>query len=344
MSRLIFLLLTFLLPATAVTQSPNEFHIQNFNTESGLPSNGIKGLQWDEQTGFLWIATEAGIVRYNGMEFKIYGKEDDPHITNERILFLVKNNDGKIYTADNSGSIFYTQKNSLKFLEKKQLQSDSGNNFISASVSEALYKTKIDFKKKGYSLQFDKTFPAGDTATYLTHFGDLLYYSQTVRSPVSVLNGQINISMGFKCDDNIFLVDNKKDVYLYNKTPVSVARVQIFENGKVLNEDMKEAIFIWENGMKESLLFIKEKAWTLAYNNGKLTATLICNSIPAGVLIRYAQYADKRKTLFIATDSKGIIIIEKKKVESLKLEKATTQRTSYYSQVELKDKWHRGLQ
>ena len=37
------------------------YHIQRFTTDNGLPSNGIKGLQWDAQTGFLWIATEAGV-------------------------------------------------------------------------------------------------------------------------------------------------------------------------------------------------------------------------------------------------------------------------------------------
>src|SRR5688500_9683630 len=86
-------------------QSSGDYRIQRFNTENGLPSNGIKGLQWDEETGFLWIATEAGIVRYNGMEFKIYGKEDDPHVGNERILFMVKNNAGRIYTVDSRGTL-----------------------------------------------------------------------------------------------------------------------------------------------------------------------------------------------------------------------------------------------
>lgn len=28
-------------------------NIQEFTTDNGLPSNGIKGIQWDETTGFL---------------------------------------------------------------------------------------------------------------------------------------------------------------------------------------------------------------------------------------------------------------------------------------------------
>src|SRR5215471_595664 len=103
----LFFLIFFELCFSAFAQNSSAFQIQSFNTENGLPSNGIKGLQWDDQTGFLWIATEAGVVRYNGMDFKIYSKDDDPHITNARILFLTKNNSGKIYTADNLGNVFF---------------------------------------------------------------------------------------------------------------------------------------------------------------------------------------------------------------------------------------------
>src|SRR4029078_7309147 len=45
-----------------------------------------------------------------------------------------------------------------------------------------------------------------------------------------------------------------------------------------------------------------------------------------------------RETLFIGTDSKGVIIIEKKRVASLRKEGAnSTIHTSYYSQFELPD-------
>src|SRR5215831_665990 len=152
MRRYLFLLaLLSSITSTSLSQITPGFRIQKFNTESGLPSNGIKGLQWDDSTGFLWIATEAGIVRYNGLQFKIFNKEDEPHIANERILFMIKNNSGRIYTADNRGNLFYVEKNKLKFFLNKSLGSDFGNNFISAAVSENLFNAKIDFKKQVYS-------------------------------------------------------------------------------------------------------------------------------------------------------------------------------------------------
>src|SRR5687767_2193208 len=179
MKQFIFLLFLFYLDdGIAFSQPLRNFTVSHYTTENGLLSNGIKGLQWDEETGFLWIATEAGIVRYNGMEFKIYGKEDDPHVGNERILFMVKNNAGRIYTVDSRGNLFYVEKNKLCFRENRKIYMEPGNNFISLSVSDKLYDSRVDFKGKVFTPQFNQTFSTNDTAAFVLYLGRLYYYTQ----------------------------------------------------------------------------------------------------------------------------------------------------------------------
>src|ERR1700722_6364744 len=81
------------------------YHIQRFTTDNGLPSNGIKGLQWDGLTGFLWIATEAGIARYNGADFLLFDRANSPELYSERMLFLLKTRDGRIFSSDERGDL-----------------------------------------------------------------------------------------------------------------------------------------------------------------------------------------------------------------------------------------------
>ena len=107
MSRLFLLLLSAVTAFTGFAQSHGQ-RIQKF-TESTLPSNGIKGLQLDYETGYLWIATEAGIARYNGMDFKVYNREDEPHVTDDRMLFLVKTIPAG-YTPRTTRAMFFTLK------------------------------------------------------------------------------------------------------------------------------------------------------------------------------------------------------------------------------------------
>ena len=111
MQRLLILLYFFIITFSAVAQTAAESHVQQYTTDNGLPSNGIKGMQWDEKTGFLWIATEAGLVRFNGVDFKSYTKENMPSVGSERLLFIIRNNAGRIYLSDQPGNIFFINKN-----------------------------------------------------------------------------------------------------------------------------------------------------------------------------------------------------------------------------------------
>jgi ligand-binding sensor domain-containing protein len=108
MQRLIISILLFYYYFSRLFPSPEvNSNVQQYTTDNGLPSNGIKGLQWDERTGFLWMATEAGIVRFNGVDFKSYTKENMPAIGSERMLFILRNNAGNIYTHLISQVIFF---------------------------------------------------------------------------------------------------------------------------------------------------------------------------------------------------------------------------------------------
>ncbi|MEY3056443.1 MAG: hypothetical protein RLZZ614_988, partial [Bacteroidota bacterium] len=81
--------------ATSFAQLPYTF--ERLNTESGLPTNTIKGLQFDEKNRFLWIATESGIVRYNGHNVQSFGDQEEKSILNNRVVYFTKSIDGKLF-------------------------------------------------------------------------------------------------------------------------------------------------------------------------------------------------------------------------------------------------------
>ena len=92
----------FLLGVLVVIQSVNslaqlQYNFERINTDNGLPTNAIKGLQFDEKTRFLWVATESGIVRYNGHGFQNFGDNDANAALNGRIVFFVKAIDGTLF-------------------------------------------------------------------------------------------------------------------------------------------------------------------------------------------------------------------------------------------------------
>ena len=49
---LTFLAIAIVFHSVTVAQTSATFQVHHYTTENGLPANGIKGIQWDEETGF----------------------------------------------------------------------------------------------------------------------------------------------------------------------------------------------------------------------------------------------------------------------------------------------------
>src|SRR6187551_1744919 len=157
MKHIIFFTLITLAACCEIFSQQKKFHTNYYTTENGLPSNGIKGLQWDEQNGFLWIATEAGISRFNGLDFKNFTNENTQFIEAERMLFIVKNNKGRIYAADQSGNILQVKNNKL-FLYQKSVDPEqtSYNKGFTISVSDTFFNDPSFYKgSKPFTLLYD---------------------------------------------------------------------------------------------------------------------------------------------------------------------------------------------
>ncbi|WP_165939978.1 sensor histidine kinase [Dyadobacter psychrotolerans] len=52
-----------------------EYHVKQYTDENGLPQNSVRSLARDKN-GFLWIATENGLVRFDGHNFYVFNKSN----------------------------------------------------------------------------------------------------------------------------------------------------------------------------------------------------------------------------------------------------------------------------
>jgi ligand-binding sensor domain-containing protein/two-component sensor histidine kinase len=76
----VFIILFLWLSAfVALAQLPTQanFHVFRYNTNNGLPTNNINAITQDQQ-GFIWLATDDGLVRFDGKEF-ITLRHNDPN-------------------------------------------------------------------------------------------------------------------------------------------------------------------------------------------------------------------------------------------------------------------------
>lgn len=103
-NRLFFLIVLFQMLIHAV--SAQSYRL--FTTEDGLPSTSISYLFQDSH-GFFWIATENGLVRYDGARFKTYVHRDNDHtsLAHDFVTSLDQDSDGHLFVSTYMGVQVY---------------------------------------------------------------------------------------------------------------------------------------------------------------------------------------------------------------------------------------------
>jgi signal transduction histidine kinase/ligand-binding sensor domain-containing protein len=74
---------------------------QSWSTEDGLPQNSVHAIL-QTHDGFLWIATEGGLARFDGLNFRVFQQSNEPAFTSDDVCCLAEDtrNDLWIGTAD----------------------------------------------------------------------------------------------------------------------------------------------------------------------------------------------------------------------------------------------------
>ena len=78
--------------------------VTQYNTDNGLPQNSVKDIAFDEW-GYCWLATEMGMVRYDGQRFVTYGISELPGLKSARVEGLTADARGTLYARMYGGQI-----------------------------------------------------------------------------------------------------------------------------------------------------------------------------------------------------------------------------------------------
>ncbi len=81
---------------------PHEFGRQTWETENGLPQNTVHSIL-QSQDGYIWIATEGGLARFDGVKFVVYNAQNTPALKSNNIRALAQTRDGSLWIANSDG-------------------------------------------------------------------------------------------------------------------------------------------------------------------------------------------------------------------------------------------------
>jgi len=154
---------------TANALDPNkqlsQFGVEVWLTENGLPQNTVHAVT-QTQNGYIWIATEGGLARYDGITFRIFDKQNTPALPSNYIRALKEDRQGNLWIGTAEGLVRLQAGNVFTRIEGLP------NNSIQSLYEDRLGNVYVATSGGLMVLKGDQvtTFAANDRRDFLNNF------------------------------------------------------------------------------------------------------------------------------------------------------------------------------
>ncbi|MFZ5983130.1 MAG: ligand-binding sensor domain-containing diguanylate cyclase [Acidobacteriota bacterium] len=99
-------------------KAPTQYIHSYWLSEDGLPQNSVTAILQD-RTGYLWLATQEGIVRFDGVSFTVFDKWNTPAIVRNNIRDVCLDASGTLWAGTNGGGLLRMENGAFTVLDSK---------------------------------------------------------------------------------------------------------------------------------------------------------------------------------------------------------------------------------
>lgn len=340
----------FLIQSVAVAQKDGDlpamlhndrYIITRYNSENGLPQNSAKDLLLD-RNNFLWIATENGLVRFDGQRFRVYNTSNTPFLQTNRFAIISETPQRDVlFTSGFDASLIY------KAMPDYRLMIDSPASRLPHKLicyhSNGIFDAAPMFARyarHGSPLDPSPGSPPGDTTLLnallhassfwvldkkeaVVRYVDDWYYlnnasGEVIKLPVAPEHKETQ--QAFFCH-NIFgiLREKGKILFFRNGRPAAITV------DRTVTALLQSALATPSPGIlfytKGSLVIAKvaNSIYTLHIDRDTMKATLLFQDLPflENQPSYSFQYDSISERLFVGTQNEGLFVVTKRKFHTL---------------------------
>lgn len=274
----------------------NPFSV-NIDKAHGLPSNKVYEI-FEDSKGFIWITTEGGLARYDGIRFKNYSYDNQYSKAGNNIQ---EDNFGRIWYVTFDNFIYYTENDSLKLFNKKP-----GINSFSSIIDNTLFfiqQNKIELYSVDNFKLLKTIYFKTENLTVAAKIENQFYVA--IDSSVCLFDkkGELIDKYEINLNGNIvgFITKHNNTLYALgvkgNQSVLYKLEAHKFYPTSLTFNTNIIKLYAWENG----LYFLDDdKLFTLDNNNPKI----LMNNIQSSCMT-----IDSKGNNWVGTLNKGIKII-----------------------------------
>jgi signal transduction histidine kinase len=323
------------------------YNVVNYNGDNALPQNSVNDMAFD-YNGFLWLATEMGMVRFDGKNFREYNMYNTPALYNNRCN-LVHSIKGKLLLEPDFGShriLTVTADYRIKedsLLSARPYQTHLHNNCI--FYYDHIYKKwggdSAAFKGLLYKLDFNgDLLTLNDRQAYVRKDSEYYYLDDRKAAiyPLSDIEGHA-LKIQFMVGDVYCYIDRQNNFYAFKDghwqknitcNPLLMEIFRGAQSGPYPTQYTVNAL----RDVSHTFLVYKKNILVLKMHNGLLDFDVLAAN--TGIRdISCMIYDDVYRTLYIGTATNGLYILKKHAFDQLAFTGDNYAINSLYAQLEL---------
>ncbi len=101
--------------STALAAAAQRFHVDAWGTHEGLAANEVVAII-QTHDGYLWLGTLNGLVRFDGLQFKVFDEHNTPGLPSGRIVFLFEDSKTNLWIGTETAGVVLLQSNQITAL------------------------------------------------------------------------------------------------------------------------------------------------------------------------------------------------------------------------------------
>ena len=329
MKRITFVIL-ILLVISVLGKSQKHIKAKQITTKDGLSQNSVNQI-FEDSEGYIWLATQDGLNRYNGYDFKIYrpDPQDSFSISDNFVYQIYEDTDNRLWLATRNG-IDVFDKNTNRFYNIQSAEADvkqlyqlkyhngqflfisqgvKGSTLWSVSDQVSFTTAKNTIEAMGKiahtsSIRLSNFLPDAQGDLWLFAV-DTLYSTNTKKSPTGYKEGRFYFTVqGWDCisiSESTIMMPEKKGVLVFDTKSGQTTR--LFKEMEVYHY-LKYNDQLWA-GTDDGLYIIE--------TNDTTKNKVIINQDPLDHTIVHHTLQDRYGQIWIGTANNGVYIYNPQK-------------------------------
>jgi len=286
------------------------------------------------------MATETGLVRFDGHDFDLFTTKNVKGLSNDRMFRIYTTVNGEFYADDIDGNIIKFSQQEVKAVYKVQKAGLGGYwlkggvpnlNFLVSSDKESITGVnKSDLTKSILVMPVDS-----DRYLMLFHNWIGVYSKKSNSISKRLQTPGFVPESGFMQDGSIFFFDEAGNCMQLDRNNLQLMKVPTSGfAGKSINREN----ILWNYFHNQAFLKDGSKLYRISQktNGNGVELIPITDQLPKSVIVTEVIYDEKSGSLFVATTTKGLFVFRKKSMKTFLIADSNNVHANcFYAQFEI---------